>query len=91
MAAKFGSRRYLQLLQEVRANKELANYYKEELKLAANAPDYIVDWSIEYGISIACFKCHEHDEYFVTLDNIFPYDWADCQCVNCVKIDYFKN
>lgn len=86
--SQFGSRRYLQLLEEVRTNKSMASYYQEELKLSRDAPDYVVDWSIEYGISIACFKCHEHDEYFTQLDSLFPYHWEDCQCVKCAVTQY---
>ena len=85
--AQFGSRRYLQLLQEMRSNKELADYYKEELELSIDAPDRVVEWSIHYEISIACFKCHEHNEWFVELDNLFPNHWEDCKCSKCILIE----
>ena len=81
--AMFGSRRYLQLLQEVRENKELADYYKEELELSFKAPDRVVEWSVHYEISIACFKCHEHEEYFIELDSLFPYHTEKSVCDKC--------
>jgi hypothetical protein len=88
--AGFGSRRYKQLLDDVRISKALADYYKEELRLSINAPERVVDWAIHHEISIACFKCYEHDEYFTELDTLFPHHWEDCKCPKCDLVNLSK-